>query len=184
MTTFIALLRGINVSGQKIIKMDHLKSLFEALPFQNVRTYIQSGNVIFQTESSASEKIREQIEKHLEKNLGFQVKTILRTRKELESAVKRIPFQENEYSKENKLYISFLSQKPNAGLVEKLISFNNEIDEFRPSGKEIYIVCKKGYGKSVFSNQFLEKKLDLISTTRNLDTVQKILEISKNESPD
>src|SRR4051812_19370866 len=105
MTIYIALLRGINVNGQKMIKMDQLKNIFESLPFQNVKTYIQTGNVIF--EAADDDLLSTRIESKLNDVLGYHVPVIVRTLDELEGIVRQTPFPLIEISENEKLYVSF-----------------------------------------------------------------------------
>ncbi|MCM3337494.1 DUF1697 domain-containing protein [Paenibacillus sp. MER TA 81-3] len=173
MNKYVALLRGINVSGQKIIKMDALKSIFEALAFQNVKTYIQSGNVIFEASATEPELLAESIEKQLRVELGYEITVVVKTLSELEEVIQHNPFTENEAS-EGKLYVSFLSKEPVAEDLTALLSVQNGVDEIRALEREVYILCRQGYGKSQFSNNFIEKKLRMPATTRNWQTVNKL----------
>ncbi|MCE5170827.1 DUF1697 domain-containing protein [Paenibacillus profundus] len=173
MNKYVALLRGINVSGQKIIKMDALKSIFEALAFQNVKTYIQSGNVIFEASVTEPELLAESIEKQLRVELGYEITVVVKTLSELEEVIQHNPFTENEAS-EGKLYVSFLSKEPVAEDLAALLSVQNGVDEIRALEREVYILCRQGYGKSQFSNNFIEKKLRVPATTRNWQTVNKL----------
>lgn len=173
MNKYVALLRGINVSGQKIIKMDALKSIFEALEFQNVKTYIQSGNVIFEASVTEHELLAESIEMQLRVELGYEITVVVKTLSELEEVIQHNPFTENEAS-EGKLYVSFLSKEPVAEDLAALLSVQNGVDEIRALDREVYILCRQGYGKSQFSNNFIEKKLRVPATTRNWQTVNKL----------
>ncbi|MDB5054587.1 MAG: hypothetical protein JWM44_2637 [Bacilli bacterium] len=178
MTIYMALLRGINVNGQKMIKMEHLKNIFESLPFQNVKTYIQTGNVIF--EAADDDLLSTLIESKLKDVLGYQVPVIVRTLDELEGIIRQTPFPLNEISENEKLYVSFLSKGPTAEAIEKLLSYKNDIDDFRVLNREVYILCRKGYGNTLYSNTFLEKKLGVTSTSRNWETINKIITIGKD----
>ncbi|WP_144940250.1 DUF1697 domain-containing protein [Paenibacillus sp. 32O-W] len=177
----IALLRGINVSGQKIIKMDQLSAIFESLGFQNVQTYIQSGNVVFQTvEEEASKELVHKIESRLKETLGYEVTVVLRTMEELEEVVERNPYDLPSLTPDEKVYVSFLSGEPAQEAKDRLLSYKNEIDDYRLRTREVYILCRKGYGKSLFSNNFLEKKLGLAATTRNWATVNKLVAMAES----
>ncbi|MGA9406489.1 MAG: DUF1697 domain-containing protein [Bacteroidota bacterium] len=178
MNTYIALLRGINVSGKKIIKMEALKKAFESLHYEHVTTYIQSGNVVFGSAASTV-LVRTQIENKLLKSFGFEVPVIVKTLKEIEETVKRNPFKKVRMEKGEKLYVSFLAGPPAKVAAVDLMAVKNDVDEIRLSGSEVYILCRKGYGNTLFSNTFIEKKLDVSATTRNWDTVQKLLSIGK-----
>jgi uncharacterized protein (DUF1697 family) len=179
MKIYVALLRGINVSGQKIIKMEDLKIAFESLHYECVTTYIQSGNVVFGSAAANTTLLRMQIEKKLLKIFGFEVPVIVKTLKEIEETIKRNPFKKIKAQEGEKLHVSFLSGKPAKAAAENLAAVKNDVDEIHLSGSEVYILCRKGYGKTIFSNTLLEKKLAVSSTTRNWATVEKLLSLGK-----
>jgi uncharacterized protein (DUF1697 family) len=179
MTTYIALLRGINVSGKKMIKMDHLKGVFESMQLQKVRTYIQSGNVIFESTEEDVQKLRKQIEQRIESAYSFQVTVILRALRELEEIISHNPYKETELLKTDSLYISFLSEMPTRESIDRCMTFQNDIDEFIILNKEVYILIHKKYGETKFNNSFLEKKLKVDATTRNWATVNKLISMGK-----
>ncbi len=177
MITNVALLRGINVSGQKIIKMETLKKAFESLHYARVTTYIQSGNVVFASAETTTAVLQKQIENKLLKVFGYEVAVIVKTTKEIEKVLQQNPFKKVQTNKGEKLYISFLAAVPAKAAAENLAAVKNDVDEIRLSGSEVYILCRNGYGKSLFSNTFIEKKLAVSATTRNWDTVQKLLSL-------
>lgn len=177
MTIYIALLRGINVSGQKLIKMDQLKSIFESLEFQNVKTYIQSGNVIFQSVEEDTNVLCNKIENKLRDILGYEVPVIIRTISELQEVIKQNPFSYNDIEK---LYFAFLSKEPTSEAKDKILSYKKGVDDFIVLNREVYIFCENGYGNTIFSNNFFEKKLGVSATTRNWKTVNKILDIAES----
>ena len=178
MAIYIALLRGINVSGQKIIKMEDLKKAFESLHYEDVTTYIQSGNVVFRSGETNTAHLRKQIEDRVLKIFGHEVPVIIRTMKELEKVIQKNPFKKVKTQEGEKLHISFLSGKPAKAAAENLAAVKNDVDEIRLSGSEVYILCRNGYGQTLFSNTFIEKKLAVSSTTRNWDSVQKLLSLA------
>jgi uncharacterized protein (DUF1697 family) len=180
MTTYIAFLRGINVSGQKLIKMDHLKGVLESKMVKNVRTYIQSGNVVFESSESEAHLLTEQIEQLIETTYSFQVTVILRTLQELENIISETPYKVEELLETDSLYVSFLSEQPTKEEIAACLSFQNDIDEFTISDKEVYILIHKKYGETKFSNHFLEKKLKVAATTRNWATVNKLVIMGKS----
>jgi uncharacterized protein (DUF1697 family) len=178
--TYIALLRGINVSGHKKIKMTDLKALFEELGFSNVRTYIQSGNVVFESnsvtdlESKIAGKIREQY--------GFEVSVICRTAAEIESVINRNPYAEMVDFAPEKLYLTFLAEVPQPDKLEAIKAFTFEPEQYTISGQEVYVYCQNGYGNTKLENLFFEKKLKVTATTRNWRTVNKLVDMSQPET--
>jgi uncharacterized protein (DUF1697 family) len=180
MITYVALLRGINVSGQKMIKMDHLKSFFESMKLQNMRTYIQSGNVLFESAEKDAQSLTKKIEKGIEDTYSFQVSVILRTVDELESVISQSPYKLEEMKETDSLYVSFLAEAPTSEAIEKCMTFQNDLDEFIIQNREVYILIHKSYGNSQFSNNFLEKKLKVVATTRNWATVNKLISMGRS----
>jgi uncharacterized protein (DUF1697 family) len=181
MEIYFAFLRGINVSGKNIIKMDALKKLFEDLGFSDVVTYIQSGNVIFKTKKLTNTGLENIIEDSLHKTFGLDVKVIVKTINELENILAENPFPEKSLKENERIYITLLSGIPLKENMAKLDKFSDNVDEFRLSDKTIYLLCKIGYGKTLFSNSFFEKKLYLSATTRNWETMNKILYLSADK---
>ena len=179
MTVYIAFLRGINVGGRRVVKMEPLRAIMESLRFQNVKTYIQSGNVLFEAEEHQPDLLRLSIESKLEQELGFSVPTIVRTRADLEQVVIENPFPVTTELEQATLYITFLERAPEEQALAKLNSYRNDADEFRVAGCEVYLRCVTGYGTTVFSNNFFESMLEVPATTRNWKTVNKMLSLAK-----
>lgn len=178
MKKFIALLRGINVSGQKLIKMSELKTLFEKTGFQNVETYIQSGNVIFSTKETSTEKLSVKISSAIKKHFEFDVQVIVVTPEEIEDALKKNPFIKKKKDTD-KLYTIFLSSIPPKSNVEKLDSANYLPEEFKIVGKHIYLFVPNGYGKAKLNNNLFENKLKVFGTARNLKTLNALIGLTK-----
>jgi uncharacterized protein (DUF1697 family) len=169
MKKHIAFLRAINVGGTKVIKMEHLKQTFESFGLSNVQTYIQTGNVIFET--PASPNLEAKIEKQLEAALGFRVEVFIRSMEELAKIVSQDHFEPLET---DTLHVVFLREKPAKALVDTLKKYNSAADEFAVLGREVYNL-RHDRDKSVFSNNFIEKIFG-IATTRNITTLRKIYE--------
>lgn len=179
MAIYIALLRGINVSGQKSIKMEDLKKVFVALHCKRITTYIQSGNVVFGSAAANVTLLRAQIENKLLKAFGFEVPVIVKTLKEIEETIKQNPFKKVKAEKGERLHVTFLSRKPEKDAGDNLAAVKNDVDEIRLLGSEVYILCRNGYGKTLFANTFIEKKLAVSATTRNWATVEKLYSLGK-----
>ena len=179
--TFIALLRGINVGGQKSIKMTDLVHLFESLGMENVRTYVQSGNVLFEHASATSAQIARRIEKKIEQTYGSDVSVIIRTPVELKKVISRNPFLKKSGVQTDRLYVTFLSEVPNARSVAALDIPKDPQEKFTIAGKEVYLYCPNGYGNSKLNNTTFEKKLNVVATTRNWKTTTMLLELSQEQ---
>ncbi|MGH4121886.1 MAG: DUF1697 domain-containing protein [Clostridium sp.] len=172
---YIALLRGINVSGQKKIKMIDLKVMFEALNFINVKTYIQSGNVSFNYGSTDTTELSNVIEKKISETFGFLVKIIIRTEEELRNIVNNNPFSKQENIELDKLYITLMLDIPEPSTVLLLDMKKEENEKFIIISREIYVYCPNGYGRTKLNNNMFEKKLKIDATTRGLKTLNNIL---------
>ena len=176
MKTYIAFLRAINVGGYRKIKMDDLRSMFESLSFKNVKTYIQSGNVVFDAAADNVAELSEVIQKQIENSFGHDVPVLIRRPEELKKVLEAFPFKEKEGWKG---YIGFLSKEPDSTPIQTLESLSSEIEKFKVAGDNLYaFVDKETDQKPSFSNGFIEKQLGLHATTRNLRTVSKVLEFA------
>lgn len=172
---YIALLRGINVGGQKKIKMIDLKVMFESLNFKNVKTYIQSGNVSFDFGTTDTIELSNEIEKKISETFGFLVKTIIRTEEELRNIVNNNPFSKQQNIEIEKLYITFMVDIPEPSTVLLLDIKKEENEKFIIISRDIYLYCPNGYGRTKLNNTTFEKKLKTEATTRGLKTINNIL---------
>jgi uncharacterized protein (DUF1697 family) len=177
MNKYIALLRGINVSGQKKIKMTDLQMLFELLNFSEVETYIQSGNVIFLAKEKKKEVIGNKITAAIEDNFGFQVDVIVVTPKDFESLIINNPFVKKKKDID-KLYVVFLSNVPSKENLKKLDGSVYLPEEFVIDEKYIYLFVPNGYGSAKLNNNFFENKLKVSATTRNWKTVKMLFDFA------
>jgi len=172
----IALLRGINVGGHKKILMTDLRSLFEALGFKEVVTYIQSGNVVFL--SSNEDDVSVKISEGIKKKYGWDVPVIVRTVSEIESILSNCPFA-NE--KKEKSYFTMFSMTPSKKDLEEVSQLSYPNEEFVITPKCMYFFCDTGYGRTKFNMNFVEKKLKVKATSRNYRTLVKLLELATQE---
>jgi uncharacterized protein (DUF1697 family) len=178
MIKYFALLRGINVSGKKIIKMDYLKLIFESIGYQNVKTYIQSGNVIFDSPDTDQNLLCEKIKNYLLERLGYKVIVFLRSLDELKNIIKNNPFISNLKQQNANMYVVFLMEEPTDASKQSLISRNNDIEVFEIKDREIYCLRLKKYdGKTRFTLYSIEKILGMPATTRNWSTINKLISI-------
>jgi uncharacterized protein (DUF1697 family) len=177
MKTYVSILRGINVSGKNSIKMDALKRLFENLNFQNVTTYVQSGNVVFSFKPTDVRALEKLISSEIDKHFGFKVPVIVLTTDELKEYIGNNPFTS---SKDEKfLHFTFLAARPSDFIKENIDNVKAENEEIEISGRVVYLYCPNGYGKTKLSNTFLEKTLKVTSTTRNFKTTIALLKIAE-----
>ena len=180
MNSYICILRGINVSGNKIIKMDELKNLFQKLKFTEVQTYIQSGNVVFKTEEDDNSKLEMTIHSKILEVFGFEVPVIVKLSEQLEKVFNNNPFLKNRSEDISKLHVTFLSNQPESVDVAQFSNFDFGTDEFQIIEDVVYLFCPlNGYGNTKLSNQFIETKLKCNATTRNWKTITQLMAMLK-----
>ena len=183
MAVYVAMLRGINVGGQKSIKMDDLRATFESLGYDGVKTYLQSGNVVFKAPEVSIDDLTESIGKRILHDFGFQVVLILRTSLEMEKIVRANPFLKEKGIDHSKLHVTFLSDPPAKTSIKNLEGLNGAPDLFRVIGREVYLYCPSGYGRSKLSNNAIEKALSVKATTRNWNTVNALAKLPAEQIP-
>jgi len=175
-TAYVAFLRGINNIGSKTVKMDLLKRVFEAVGFQNVKTILASGNIVFETTISETHTIVTKVERQLKKNLGYKVTVVLRTLDELHLLVKSNPFSQIKITPKTKLFLTFLSEKPTGKLKVPYKSPDNDFIIIQITGNEVYSVVNLLPDKRPYRViSFLEKEFGNKITNRNWNTILKIV---------
>ncbi|HTA29953.1 MAG TPA: DUF1697 domain-containing protein [Candidatus Cybelea sp.] len=180
MQTYICIIRGINVVGCKIIKMEALRRMFEALKFKNAQTYIQSGNVIFQDKKTDGEVLAKKIAKRIQADFGFDVPVMVKEPGEMKEVLRNNPFVGARQRDVAKMHVTFLSHEPAKEGLEKIKAGNYGVDEYVIWGKAIYLFCPDGYGNTKLNNNFLESKLKVTATTRNWRTVNELVRIAES----
>jgi uncharacterized protein (DUF1697 family) len=173
MPSYVAMLRGINVSGSKPVKMEALRASFEALGFKNVRTYVQSGNVVFEAREPAAAPLGPKIGARIKRDFGFDVPVMVLGAAELARVVEENPFlkQRAQVADVTKLHVTFLAAAPAAVGLKKMEGLSSGNDAFRCLGQTIYLHCPQGYGRTKLSNNVFERALGASATTRNWKTV-------------
>ncbi len=177
MTTHLALLRGINVSGHNMIKMEALKTTLEAIGFQNVQTYIQSGNVFIDTEEENAAKVGFQIKQEIFKVFGHEVPIVVIGAADLEACLKNNPFLKEAALDTKKLYVAFVSKELKSDAINELKISQFKPDEASIDESRIYIKYAVGAGKTRFDQKYIEKKLNVTATIRNWNTVTQLLKM-------
>jgi uncharacterized protein (DUF1697 family) len=176
MTTYISILRGINVNGQNLIKMDALRALYSSLGLEQVQSYIQSGNVLFQCAGATPQQLSERISAAIRLQWNMEVPVLVFSREYLHQAVAENPFVGN--ADPVHLHLTFLAQMPDEELLSSLDAQAYAPDRFIVLGQIVYLHCPNGYGKTKLSNQFWERKLRVQATTRNWKSCQELLRLS------
>jgi uncharacterized protein (DUF1697 family) len=177
MGTYVALLRGINLGSRNRVSMPDLRELFLALGSEDVETYVQSGNVVFENSARSAAKLTAAIEKRIAGDLGLEVTVILRTKAQLAKLLDGNPFAKATKDP-TKVHVTFLAAKPAAARVRDLDPKYGGRDEFRVVGQDVYLHTPGGYGKSKLSNAYFERGLGVPATTRNWKTVTKLAELA------
>lgn len=170
---YIALLRGINVSGQKKILMADLRDLLS--DFKNVKTYIQSGNIIFDSNSKDTSKLAQQISDKIYKKYSFEVPVIVRSTEEWTFTFNNNPFLKDDAIDIKQLYVTFLSETPSEENIKLMKQLDYSPDVFIITKNLIYSRYPNGPGRSKMTINVFEKKLKVTATSRNWNTVTKLL---------
>ncbi len=181
METYIALLRGINVSGQKKIKMAELREQLTGLGLADLRTYIQSGNIIFKSPATEPNSLAQKIKNQIQKDYGFEVPTLVLRPADLAYVLQHNPFAKDPDKDPSRWYLTFLAEVPAEEKVAALSEVSYEPEAYVIDGKNIFFYSPKGYGRAKMNNNFFEKKLKVAATTRNWRTVNKLWEMCEEK---
>jgi uncharacterized protein (DUF1697 family) len=178
MDTYIALLRGINVGGKRRILMQDLKELLITLGFENVQTYIQSGNVVFESNENDKALLAKQIQTSISDKYAFKVPTIVIEASNYQKIIKTNPFVQKQTDL-TKLYLIFLEEKPKKEAVEMLNELDFALDKYIIKNKVIYIQYADKISNSKINTTIIERKLNVVATARNWRTSLKLLSLIK-----
>ena len=176
MTTLIAFLRGINVGGHNKVPMAELRDLAGSIGLANPSTYIQSGNLVFES-AHDHEEVRARLESALESHFGFEIPVVLRTRADLDRVAQSHPFLSLGLT-DSHLMVAFLGREPEAVAREALDTAEFEPDSFVLAGREVFLAYPNGSGRSKLSQSLLERRLGVTVTIRNRRTVLRLIEMS------
>jgi uncharacterized protein (DUF1697 family) len=181
MPTYISLIRGINVGGHKKIKMDELRKAVETLGFEQVRTLIQSGNLVFKAAKQAPSSLSRKLEALIAKRFGHEVAVITKTPAELADAIQNNPFLKETGIDLSRLHVTFLSGRPEAADVRKLEAIPSRDDRFHWQGDLLYLHLPNGAGESKLAAAPFEKLLSVQATTRNWNTVNNLHQMAVDQ---
>ena len=166
------------MSGQKKIVMSELITHLEELNFENIQTYIQSGNVIFETDNVTPHELETAIADKIHEKYGFEVPVLIKTPEELEYVLTNNPFINEQNKDQKRIYVTFLSEVPSPENIPRLTEVDYSPEEFILDGTTIYFYSPDNYGNAKMNNNFFENKLKVAATTRNWNTVNKLVEIA------
>jgi len=175
--THVALLRGINVGGRNTLPMARLVTMFEEAGCQRVRTYIQSGNVVFEAPAATARQVPAAVTASIAIAFGFQVPLVTRTARELERIVKANPFIELGTDL-RLLHVGFLANRPSAAQGATLDPHRSPPDAFTLRERELYLRCPNGMARTKLTNAYFDARLQTVTTIRNWRTTLRLLELS------
>jgi uncharacterized protein (DUF1697 family) len=174
MKTYTAFLRGINIGGI-VLKMDEVKKIFSGLGLRKVRTYIQSGNVVFESDAADPAGMEKDIREAIRKHAKLDIDVLVKDRQQMQRILSEIPFGKNQ--DEKRIYFTLLDKKPLKEYCNVLDEINSDTEKFVLKTDVVYSLYGNGYGKSKFTNNFFEKAFKVSATTRNLNTMRKMAEM-------
>jgi uncharacterized protein (DUF1697 family) len=180
MAKYIALIRGVNVGGV-VLKMEALRRILEYIGFSKVSTYIQSGNAVFESAETNKRRMEAEIAREIRHEIDRDVVVIVKTVDELRRIVAAHPLA--GLGDPDKLYVTVLSHDPAAPDVEVLMETMNEVDRHEVANRAVYSYYGEGYGNSKRSNNFIEKILKVSGTTRNWETMNRLLALAEGSVP-
>lgn len=176
---YAALLRGVNVGGNKIIKMEQLRTLCESLGLSGAQTYLQSGNIVFRSEEKSREKLARRIEDGIEKKFGFEARVVVRSSADLRRVIEKNPFGTGKPRNPSLLQVMFLDGKPEVRAFAELRSSYSGPEEMHIGGEELYLYYPNGSGRSKLTNDLIQRKLQVTGTARNWNTVEKLFQLTE-----
>lgn len=177
MDTYIALLRGINVSGRNKLPMKELAGMFAAAGCTDVQTYIQSGNVVFNAEQRLADEIAPAMSDAIRDRFGYEIPVVIRSADELADIVAANPFGGAGVDTKE-LHVAFLAERPGAASVAELDPQRSPPDRFELIGSEIFLHFPNGVARSKLTNAYFDRVLGTVSTVRNWRTTNKLLEMA------
>jgi uncharacterized protein (DUF1697 family) len=179
---YISFLRGVNMTGHNSLKMNDLTSLFKDSGFTDAVTYIQSGNVIFSSDDTDSEYlIASKIEKAILERFNYNIPVMIRTVEEMRNIMSVNPFLAEENFEPSKMAVIFLNEEASIDQIKKVINIDYPPDKFKIDGREIFIFCPNGFGRTKLYTNFFEKKMGVTGTARNWKTITTILKLAENK---
>jgi uncharacterized protein (DUF1697 family) len=180
MERYIAFLRGINVGGHRKVTMGQLRECLQVLPIQDLQTYIQSGNMVFTAQIDEEGVLEKGIAEAMFNYFGFEVPVLVRTVGKIAQIFKANPFWDTPGFNAKKAYFVLLHQLPEVDHRGHLAQLDEGSEEVILIGDCVYLYCHKGYGTAKINNNTIEQKLNVSATTRNFNTVQRLLEMAQS----
>ncbi len=177
MTAYAGMIRGVNVGGHNMLRMDDVRAVCASMSLNEARTYLQSGNVVFRSARKDAGRLARDIEEGLRKLAGVDVKVFLRTAAEMRAVIAGNPFPVGPKRDPSHLVVMFLASEPAAEGKAAVVKANAGPEEVHFAGRELYIYYSAGMGRSKLSGTLIERKIGAAGTARNWNTVTKLLEL-------
>jgi len=182
MNRYITLLRGINVGGRNKLKMQALREALQTSPLENIRTYIQSGNILFGTQDTIpTQQLEQQIHQIIEKKFGYDLPILVMQKAYLEETIQHNPFVQRGVDEIKYLHVTFLAAAPEEEALETLRQRDSGTEEWQYDNQRLYLFYPDGYGRSKMNNNFFEKKLKVAATTRNWKTCLRLHKMAQED---
>ena len=178
MKTYTSILRGINVSGHKLIKMDELKKTASEIGFEQISTYIQSGNLVFKSKRNDTSIISKLLSEAIKQKFGFEVPVITLYKEELQHIIEQNPFLKQKELDEKYFHLTILDSCPASPYAEIFEKIDLKNDKAEGIDRVIYLYCPDGYSNTKLSNAYIENKLKVKATTRNWKTINELNRIA------
>lgn len=176
------MLRGINMTGHNTIKMTRLAEMFRQLGYTDAETYIQSGNIVFSCQNNSIDDVSSEIRKAILSEFSLDIAVITRTPDEINKIITANPFLAEPGFDPSKMAVVFLELQPSEEQILKVAGIDYPPDKFRIIGREIYIYCPNGFGKTKLYTNFFEAKMKVTGTARNWRTVNKLREMAEKNA--
>jgi uncharacterized protein (DUF1697 family) len=180
MPVYVSLLRGINVGGHKSVKMEKLRSSLEELGFESVKTYIQSGNVVFKAKKTSTTALSQTIEEKIMEDFGFPASAITRSSDELDQTIEKNPLLKNAAIDLAKVHVMFLSEAPDGAALKKIAALAIAPEECRCAAREVYFYFPNGVSQSVYFKTPVDRILAVTTTMRNWKTVNTLQQMCRD----
>lgn len=177
MQTYIAILRGINVGGKNKIPMMELRSILTDIGLRQVRTYIQSGNIVFQAVESNASELADKVTRAIHDRWKYEVSALVLDKQQLTEIIEANPFADS--SDVSSQHITFLAETPDQQLIDTLSEIQDPPNDIWTNHSAVYLFCPNGYSKTKFTNTYIEKKLKVAATTRNMKTSLVLLQMAQ-----
>lgn len=182
MMTYIGLLRGVNVSGKNRIKMQELRNVLSSIGLHGIKTYLQSGNLIFSNDDERADDVAFRISAEIKKSFDLQIEVLILSLPQFKTVVEGNPFVENRDDDLSHFHVTLFQKKFGKFSAEpKIEAKRADSEKIQYTENGIYLYCPHGYGKTKLTNNFIERQLSVVATTRNWKTILALLDLAESD---